>query len=179
MKARERVIQHIPKGAIGVEIGVHLGDYSQRILDISKPKLLYLVDPWTVFHNDEHADSWYGVNNVNQKIMDERYELVLNRFADNDAVKVIRAKSTDAADTFEDSSLDYIYLDGYHSYEGVCADFDAYFPKLKRKGFIYGDDYIANNWWGAGVIDAVHKNLHEKDLQVVFITESQFCIQKL
>lgn len=33
-------------------------------------------------------------------------------------------------------------LDGDHSYEAVCADIDAWLPKMKPGGYITGDDFL-------------------------------------
>lgn len=178
MRARDRVINHMPKNAVGAEIGVHLGDYSQKIIDHTNPRLLYLIDPWILFDNDTHADSWYGKNKVTQQTMDSRYLSVCDRFK-NKNVKILRDLSYKAALEIPDENLDFVYIDGDHSYEGSCKDFDAYYPKVKKGGFIYGDDYIDNNWWGTGVIDALHKNLHEKNLKLLFLEKDQFCCVKL
>ena len=34
---------------------------------------------------------------------------------------------------FEDNSIDAIYIDGDHSYEGVKNDLELYYPKVKKK----------------------------------------------
>jgi len=177
MKARDRVIQHMPKNAVGAEIGVHLGDYSQKIINIANPKLLYLIDPWTMHDKESHANSWYGKNNVTQDTMDKRYKSVCERFK-KENVKILRDFSDNAAKNIPDESLDFIYIDGDHSFEGTCNDFDAFYSKVKSGGYIYGDDYIDNNWWGSGVIDALHKNLHDKNLKLIFLDYSQYCCVK-
>lgn len=51
-----------------------------------------------------------------------------------------------AASIFEDCSLDFVFLDGDHTYEGVCADIDAWLPKLKVGGVLAGDDWKAPGW---------------------------------
>ena len=38
--------KYIPKGGIGVELGVFKGRFSEVLLKNTKPKLLYLIDPW-------------------------------------------------------------------------------------------------------------------------------------
>ena len=54
--------------------------------------------------------------------------------------KLLREKSWDAADQFEDQSLDLVYIDGDHTYEGVVKDLAAWFPKVKKSGMFCGDD---------------------------------------
>lgn len=177
-KAREYLLNHIPKNSVGAEIGVHLGNYSEKIISISNPKKLYLIDPWKTFDEDTYSKSWYG-RNTKQQEMDQRYDLVCSKFKKNKTVKVLRNTSKEAAKEISDESLDFVYIDGDHTFEGCCLDFDLFFPKIKKGGFIYGDDYLSNNWWGTGVIDALHKNLYEKNLVLIFLMGSQFCCKKI
>lgn len=177
-EARSHVLDHMPKGAVGAEIGVHLGDYSQRIINRASPEKLYLIDPWTVIEDEKYAKSWFG-KKFKQKEMDKRYQSVVDRFAANSAVEILRGFSKDAALKIPDNSLDFVYLDGDHSYEGVCLDFDLFFGKVKPGGLIYGDDYTDKFWWGTGVIDALHKNLFEKDLRLEFLFGTQFCCKRM
>lgn len=37
--------------------------------------------------------------------------------------------------------IDFLYIDGDHSYEGVKKDIKMWFPKVKSGGLIGGDDY--------------------------------------
>ena len=61
-------------------------------------------------------------------------------------------KSQDAAGRFADGSLDYVYIDGEHSYEAVTRDLASYFPKVRPGGHLIGDDY---GWTGVGAaVDA-------------------------
>ena len=50
-------------------------------------------------------------------------------------IKRIIKKSSEAVDdiTFE---IDFLHIDGDHSYEGVKSDFENYFPKVKPNGII-------------------------------------------
>jgi hypothetical protein len=91
--------------------------------------------------------------------MDAVYERVVARFRseiEGGQVLVQRARSVDAAASFPDESLDWVYLDGDHSYEGVKHDLDAYFRTVKAGGFIAGDDYgQVGSWFEDGVTRAV------------------------
>ena len=50
--------------------------------------------------------------------------------------------------------LDWIYIDGDHSYEAVKADLKAAMQAVKRGGFICGDDMQTSQWWGDGRISS-------------------------
>jgi hypothetical protein len=56
-------------------------------------------------------------------------------------VKTLRMDSVEAAATFADKSLAFVYLDGDHSLDGFRRDFYAWFPKVKSGGVIAGHDY--------------------------------------
>ena len=53
-------------------------------------------------------------------------------------VEIIRKTSAEASKDFGDESLDFVYLDGDHSYEAVKADLEALYPKIKAGGYILG-----------------------------------------
>ena len=46
IKNRIDLLNQFPKNSIGIELGVHLGDFSEKILQIVDPKELHLVDAW-------------------------------------------------------------------------------------------------------------------------------------
>lgn len=52
-----------------------------------------------------------------------------------------KMKSKKAVELFKDNSLDYVFIDGDHSYEEVCHDIDAWRMKVKKGGILAGHDY--------------------------------------
>lgn len=59
-----------------------------------------------------------------------------------DYINIIQGKSYEVADQFEDESIDFIFIDGDHSYLGVKKDLKSWYPKIKVGGIIAGHDYI-------------------------------------
>jgi len=53
-----------------------------------------------------------------------------------------RSDSKEILDKFEDSSIDYVMVDGAHEYEPVMDDIQNWWPKLKPTGTMFGDDYL-------------------------------------
>lgn len=51
-------IANIKKGAVAAEIGVHKGEFSQLILDLTDPKELHLIDPWRYESSEKYKSSW-------------------------------------------------------------------------------------------------------------------------
>jgi hypothetical protein len=123
----------------GVEVGVWKAEFSSLILKKWKGKKLYLVDPWKTFSNDVYIDDM----NISQNQFDEIYDNVtkgLEHFKER--VQIIRDISINASNLFQNESLDFVYLDGRHDYEGVKEDLHAWFVKVKAGGIICGHDYL-------------------------------------
>ena len=49
-------------------------------------------------------------------------------------IQIIVEKSVDAAKRFPNKSIDYLHIDGDHSYEGISLDCETYFP-IDKPGF--------------------------------------------
>jgi predicted O-methyltransferase YrrM len=54
---------------------------------------------------------------------------------------IIKEDSVLAASRFKDYSIDLVFIDGDHSYEGCNRDICAWLPKVKVGGLIGGHDY--------------------------------------
>ena len=156
---RRRLLALLPKGATCAEIGSWRGDNAARILSSRRPRQLYLVDPWEYREEEKYEQAWFGgAAQAGQEDMDAIYESVIDRFRSNierGQVVVKRLRSVDAATSFPDDTLDWVYIDGDHSYEGVKDDLEAYYRTVKSGGFLAGDDYESTGWWKDGVKRAV------------------------
>jgi hypothetical protein len=63
-----------------------------------------------------------------------------------DRIQLIIADSLTAARLFGDASVDWVHLDARHDYASVKADIQAWLPKVKRGGWLSGDDYDEFKW---------------------------------
>ena len=179
--ARIALLNGLPKGSIGAEIGVYNGDYSNAILSIVKPRELHLIDPWKFQNDKKYADSWYGGKEMNQEHMDSIYHSVETRFSDqikNGIVRIHRLPSSSAATAFTDNYFDWVYIDGNHLYEYVKSDLENYYQKLKVGGCLACDDYGTLGWWEDGVLKAVHEFLGTHNCRVAFAMATQIVIKK-
>ena len=59
-------------------------------------------------------------------------------------IHFLKMKSTEAAGTFEDEALDWVYIDARHDYISVLEDMNAWWPKVKPGGLFSGHDYCAS-----------------------------------
>ena len=179
---RRFLLDNMPKNSIGAEIGVHMGEFSQQILEIISPKELHLIDPWEHQASSIYRNAWYGGGaKEGQNEMDARYAYVCNKFEQKthiEQVKIHRGYSTDNLDKFPDEYFDWVYIDGNHLYEYVKKDLEMSLCKTKIGGYITGDDYTDGGWWDGGVKKAVDEFSENMLVQLVEIRNGQFIFCK-
>ena len=61
-------------------------------------------------------------------------------------IQLIIADSVTASRLFADASIDWVHLDARHDYASVKADIEAWLPRVKRGGWLSGDDYDELKW---------------------------------
>lgn len=141
---------------IGAEIGVFTGALSSKLLE-RNDLTLYMVDSWTTSSADsEYAKSGDFHAALNQDQQNRYFESARKvvKFA-GDKAKIIRKSSVEAAAEIPDGSLDFVFIDADHSYEGCKTDISAWFPKLKPGGLLSGHDYNNVDYPCFGVDKAV------------------------
>lgn len=152
---------------IGVEIGVLNGNTSMRLLAERPLLTLIMIDPWEVPKKGSSYDLSDDDNSQkSQEEHDEAYELTCKRVKEFGSRAVIyRAYSEDVADVcYKNESIDFVFIDGDHSYEGVKKDIELWLPKIKKTGFISGHDYGHERL--PGVKKAVDQLFHEFDIEL-------------
>ena len=181
-RVRRKFLQKLPKGGVAVEIGVWQGEFSPTILELIAPDKLVLIDPWTHVGDESHSEAFVG--RTEKPKMDKIFDRVVRKFENEIAagqVVLIRDFSVPALDEFADRSISFAYVDGDHSYQGVKADLDALFPKMKLGGIMAFDDYHRRGWWGDGVIRAINEflGMHPRDLRIRAVVGAQIAIEVL
>ena len=180
---RQFVLDLLPAGSVGAEIGVHQGDFSQVILDVVSPALLHLIDPWHHEPSPTYEKAWYGGQaEQGQQEMDARYAGVLARFDDairTGTVVVHRGASDEVLGGLSDGSLDWVYIDGNHLYEFAATDLALSLAKVRVGGLITGDDYAEGGWWEGGVKRAVDEFAGTAPVRQVEIRNGQYVFERL
>lgn len=144
-KRWDAILSRLPANMplLGVEIGILNGNTSHRILRQRPLLKLYMVDPWIA---PEEGSSYFktGDDNARKPAQehDKAYRLTLKRieFA-GDRAMIMRMFSHEAEPKIENGSLDFVFIDGDHSYVGVSKDIKLWLPKIKKGGWIGGHDY--------------------------------------
>lgn len=120
---------------IGAEIGVAFGGHSEAILKNTNVEKLYGIDPY------QHTKGYEDPMNLSQEEFDELYNFTLNRLAPfGKRYEHILKSSNEAVNNVPDN-LEFVYIDGDHSYQGVWQDLCAWFSKVMEGGIIGGHDY--------------------------------------
>jgi predicted O-methyltransferase YrrM len=109
----------------------------------------------------------------------DKADLINDKFKSqikNESIKVFRSDSITAAENFQTSYFDFIYIDTDHSYETTIKELRAWKTKIKDDGIIAGHDYMMGNWLKTlryGVIEAVHQFCIEDNWQLIYLTADQ------
>jgi hypothetical protein len=184
-QVREFILARMPHGGVVAEIGVDLGDFSVKILKVNRPRALHLIDPWAAEGGEYGQFAGAGrasaAGAARALKAPERYDFVRQRLAREIAsgqAIIHRGDSRVVAATFADASLDWVYIDGNHSYEYVKADLEGYFPKVRPGGYIVCDDYHYAGFWNDGVTRAVDEFVAAGAVQPIFKRRSQFVMRK-
>jgi predicted O-methyltransferase YrrM len=135
-----------------VEIGSYAGQSTE--LFSKHFKNVIAIDP---FIND------YDPNDITCEFMP--LESVFVKFTELinklDNVSHIRMISDDAIKQLLETQVDFVYIDGLHTYDQVSKDIDNYLKIIKPNGSIGGHDYHTVY---QGVINAVTEKLGEPDI---------------
>lgn len=163
----EVVKKHLGEIQIAVEVGVYRGAYSKRIISDLEPAEFYGVDPYMLFEDYTNAptDKAYKT----QSRLDELFTATNNMFEQQNNAKLLRVTGVEAASQFDANSIDFVYIDGDHTYEFVKGDIAAWWPKIKPGGILSGHDYIKEHHIRKipfGVIQAVTEFAEKEKLEI-------------
>jgi hypothetical protein len=94
------------------------------------------VDRWA------HVKGYDDSANVDQEQQELRYSLCIDIVKKaGQRASVLRLDSVTAAQTFENHSLDVVYIDAEHTFDAVVRDIQAWAPKIRPGGLLCGHDY--------------------------------------
>jgi hypothetical protein len=89
---------------------------------------------------------YYAIDNFlgsaeHEKNVDYYNATIKNLKRIEDKIKIIKNDSVLESFNYEDEFFDIVYIDGSHDYNSVINDIRSWVPKIKKGGFICGDDY--------------------------------------
>jgi len=140
----------------GVEVGTKHGSSAQIWCEANPQLHLTCIDPYTAYHMVR-----------DQERQESIYALATERLKPYNA-EIIREFSLDVVDSFEDNQLDFVYIDGNHSFDYVVMDLVCWAKKVRDGGLILLHDYY--NFGQAGVIKAVDAYTHCHRIDPWYVT---------
>ena len=179
-KDSRHIMHAIRPNTIGAEIGVWMGNTSTQFLKKGLKKF-YMVDSYSVEPYKENTERSYQEYIAKyqpitgefseagfQRFYDRVYNEVKERFQDPE-VEICRMTSDRWFEQFQNYMLDFldwIYIDGDHSYEGCLRDLENSLKVVRQGGLILGDDYGWPNakWFKPGVTKAVDEFINKHKL---------------
>jgi len=132
------MVQKFSSGSKFVEVGCWKGKSASylavELINSGKNIEFYCVDTWegSIEHHEQMPDqlpSLYDTFIDNMKPLENTYI-------------PLRMPSIEASSKFEDSSLDFVFIDASHEYQDVKDDIAAWLPKIKKGGILAGHDYM-------------------------------------
>ena len=119
-----------------VELGAHNGvsfcAFCQQVKKSDLATQCYAVDTW-------EGDAQAGY--YNQSVHEDLSRHVHEHYAP--FAHLVRSTFDEALPLFKDGSIDVLHIDGYHSYEAMLHDFEAWRPKMSARGVILMHDINA------------------------------------
>lgn len=126
-----------------VELGSYYGcsafTFLQAIKDFQLSSEFFGIDTWegdTFTASDYEEDIYGAYRNVNESCFSQQKSYMLRMTFD------------EAADKFEDRSIDLLHIDGSHLYEDVKHDFMTWKRKINKGGVVFFHDISTDGLFG-------------------------------
>lgn len=168
---RHDILAFLPKNAIGVEIGVLGGDWSEKLMEFTTPEKLVLID--TFFSNDyPHLKRFTKKTHL---------DFIKTRFNSSPVdVTINKGLSWECLADYPANYFDWIYIDAAHDYDSVKKDLNEALKRLKPDGYIIMNDYIMFDHFtkeNYGVVQSTNEFMIEHDFEMLYyaLHPDMFC----
>lgn len=133
-----------------VEVGCRYGASGMLWCEHIPNLNLMCIDPYRAYH----------------RVSQERQDLIYKGACENAAkyrFSIDRRASLDAVDSYDDGVLDWVHIDGDHTFDAAVQDIIRWAPKVREGGLVLVHDYCAFGM--SGVMPAVdaYTNCHRID----------------
>lgn len=118
-----------------LEIGVHRGGSFRVWQRMLRPELIIGLD-----------NSWSGIQDIVDEIKDVEQAYILVPVLSQDQTTVKRVETL-----LKGRTIDFMFIDGDHTYEGVKADWDLYSPMLSGNAVVGFHDIMITDREDIGV----------------------------
>jgi predicted O-methyltransferase YrrM len=141
---------------VGAEVGVRRGRFSMIICENNPGVKLYCIDPWDAIGNK-----------YSQAKQDEIFSYASKRLAKYNTV-ILKKMSMDALSDIKDGELDFIFIDGNHTFDHVMMDIICWAKKVRSGGIMSVHDFYFGE---VGVMKAVEAYVHSHNIVPWYTTK--------
>lgn len=124
--------QNKPNIVTVIEIGSYVGDstavWAKHFNEV------IAVDPWENGYDENDASSWKYPMSLVEKQFDEMATTYSN-------IVKWKMSSFEAARKFDENTVQFVYIDALHTFDGVKNDIELWYPKIMKGFYIGGHDY--------------------------------------
>ena len=145
----------------GAEVGVELGRYAQVLCKANPGVKLYCIDSWEDY--EEYLEKKNKDNHSKYHEITKRRLKVYN-------CEIVKKPSMNAVKDFARDSLDFVYIDGNHSYDYVLEDITEWSKIVRKKGIVAGHDYMDTKMMHLDVVKAVDLYVKENNKTLFLLT---------
>jgi hypothetical protein len=180
-RARRFLLGFFPPDSIGAELGVFTGLFSAVLAKDRRISKVTFVDPWWQAFGSHYPD-WGAYTDYGRVSTHGAYEIAKIRISraglPNRVVEI--GYSYDWLAAQPDRSLDWVYLDSTHNYEGTKRELELLDYKIKDTGLILGDDWrIERNHIHHGVCLAVNEFVKAGNFELILAGDkSQWVLRR-
>jgi hypothetical protein len=176
---RGDILPLIPRGKVFCEIGVALGDFTERALAICAPSKFYAID---LFGLHGAPQMWGG--RVGRELNGMRHiDYYRDKFKSaigTDMMKIMAGDSAAMLAKLPPRSIDVFYVDASHAYHSVRGELRAIKEAAAPDAWIILNDYIMADWLTNtryGVIQAAHEFIIEDRWEMIYLAlhTGMFC----
>jgi hypothetical protein len=169
VRARQFLLNFLPAGSIGAELGVFTGLFSAVLARNRRISKVTFVDPWWEAFGSHYPD-WGAYTDYGRVSTQSAYEIAKIRIKQaglpNRIIEIGYSYNWLAAQP--DESLDWVYLDSTHNYEGTKRELELLDYKVNDTGLILGDDWqTERNHIHHGVCLAVNEFVKASNFELI------------
>lgn len=135
--------QNLQDQDIAIELGCFLGStitrLAQQIKDRGISVRVFAIDNWEFENISDESFAWSKIDR-----QDDYYDKFQANLSDLDLVSdiaTIRSDTTLAAKQFEDGSVNYLFMDAAHGYQGVRDELKDWLPKMHERCLMFIHDF--------------------------------------
>lgn len=158
---RTWILNYVPRGDAGAEIGAARGHFSEVLLQHLKPVRAYLVDPWTL-----RGTPAVAAGSVAGEVARQEAHWRTERFTETQCT-FVQAAFPNGVELITEP-LDWLYLDATRDFDAALLELQAAEKLLKPKGILFGDHWVPEPKSSRhGIFQAINKFIRPGKFEMV------------